>query len=79
MANHLNPNTPEKAEAARQERYGDPGEPNGVKVRALVPVSGPEGKTHEAGSTFTASEASLEQALARGLVEKLETKGKRDS
>ncbi len=44
-----------------------------------MPVSGPDGKTHEAGSTFTASEASLEQALARGLVEKVETKGKRES
>ncbi len=81
MVEHPNPNTPEKAEQARQERYGDPEDTGTVRVRALATVSGADGKTHEAGSTFTAQEASVEQALARGLVERVEDepKGKRTS
>lgn len=46
-----------------------------VKLKALADVfSG--GKGHKAGSTFTASEESAEQALAFGLVERVEDEKK---
>ncbi len=78
---HPNPNTPEKAEAARQARPRVPEDQGTVRVRAVATVSGPDGKAREPGNTFTASGASAEQAVARGLVERVEDKprGRRSS
>lgn len=76
MAEFENPNTPDKAEQARQERYGDP-QDGTVKVRAVVSVSGRDGRVRETGETFTAAASEVEQALARGLVEPVEDEPKR--
>lgn len=64
-----NPNTPEKAEEARQDRPRVKQDDGTVRVRAVVPVSGPDGKAHDEGDTFSAPRASVGQAIARGLVE----------
>ncbi len=79
MATPTGDNDAYDAEMARQEHHPDhPGgalEPaHSVKVKALVPVSGADGKTHKGGTTFTTSEASVADALARGLVEHVEDK-----
>lgn len=67
-------NTPQDAERARQQRDGDP-TGGSVKVKAMAPVVIGDGKVYEEGQTFTAPLASVEQALARGLVERVERKG----
>ena len=66
-----NPNTPEAAEQARRERPRVTQDEGTVRVRALVPVSGPDGEPHYVGETFTVAKDSVEQALARGLVEEV--------
>lgn len=77
MADHPNPNTPEAAAKAREAREtGDSGKVR-VKVGQAPVVLGDQFR--EPGSTFTADERSVEQALARGLVEKVERKGKGDA
>lgn len=66
MAEHENPNTPEAAEGARQER--EHGEPRKVRVQVGDTAIAVGDKTHEPGATFTADEVAIGQALARGLV-----------
>ena len=72
MSEHPNPNTAEKAEQARRQRDGDP--PSGtVRVRVARDTAVALGdEVHEAGSSFTAPVAAVENAIARGLVEKVE-------
>lgn len=70
-------NTPlaQEAEAARRVRDGDPGSGIAqVKVGDQPVTLG--GKLHDSGSTFSAPEDSVRDALARGLVERVERKGK---
>lgn len=58
------------AEQTRQARDGDVA--SGIlRVKALAPVVLGDNQAHKPGSTFQASEASVEQAIARGLVEKV--------
>ena len=70
-----------EAEQARQARDGavGVGEVGGV-VKVEVVSEHPmslAGQAHEPGATFQASEEAVRDALARGLVEKVEPKAKR--
>lgn len=58
-----------EANEARQQRDGEQPDAK-VKVKVVSPVS-IAGDLHAAGATFTAPESAVEQALARGLVEKV--------
>ena len=65
------------AEEARQERDDDPTSGT-VRVRVARDTAVALGdKLHEPGTTFTAPVAAVENAIARGLVEKVDTKQKR--
>lgn len=71
----LNTDLAVDAEHARQARDGDLAS-GIVRVKAIAPVVLGDNKAHEPGATFQAPEAAVEQAIARGLVEKVEAKAK---
>ncbi len=83
MTDHkaFNTDLAREAEQARVERDVE-GNTSGVPVKVKVVADhalSVAGKAYEPGATFTADKSALEQALARGLVEQVETKGKRES